>query len=123
MGRAVLDIKEILTLQLAVLHAASGIHTVCLNLDIQNCCCQVGRRERSGGVPLVANVPAIGTDALTLNLIELSALIVSKTGTWARSTHGNTANAKRQKMTDRMPVSLVLPRSIVNRLGQANAAW
>jgi hypothetical protein len=29
----------------------------------------------------LSNVPAIGTDALTLNLTELSALIVSKTGT------------------------------------------
>ena len=89
-----LDVEEMLALQLAVLHSASGIHTVCLNLDVQNC------RAESGDVNVVVashlpNVPAISTDALTLNLIELSALIVSKTGTCARSTHGNAANAKR----------------------------
>src|SRR4029077_1162838 len=44
----------------------------------------------------LSNVPAIGTDAFTLNLIELSALIVSKTGTCARLIAGNadSANSK-----------------------------
>src|SRR4029077_5574070 len=53
---------------------------------------------RSGDVSValeshLSNVPAIGTDAFTLNLIELSALIVSKTGICARPTAGNADSA------------------------------
>ena len=34
--RIILDVEKVFALQLAVLHAASGIHAVRLNLNIQN---------------------------------------------------------------------------------------
>jgi hypothetical protein len=37
--------EEVLALQFAVLHAAPGIHAVCLNRDVQNGCRNVRRGE------------------------------------------------------------------------------
>ena len=68
--RIVLDVEEVFALQLAVLHAASGIHTGCLNLDVQNASGDVRRGKRQSGVPLVESA-VYGTDAFTWNVIEL----------------------------------------------------
>src|SRR4029077_10779444 len=51
--RILLDVEEVFALQLAVLHAACGIHAVGLNLDVQNASRDIRRRECQGGVPLI----------------------------------------------------------------------
>src|ERR1017187_3262768 len=56
----------------------------------------------------VSKVPAIATDAFTVNLTELSAWLTSKTGTCARLSDGSTADAKTQKTANRMPLSVSL---------------
>src|SRR5258708_5169412 len=51
-----------------------------------------------------SKVPFIATDAFTLNAIELSAWVIAKTGaSCARLTDGSTAEANRQRATNRMP--------------------
>jgi len=51
--RSVLGIEEIFAFQLAVLHAAPGIHRVSLNLDIQNASRRLRRTKGQSRVPLV----------------------------------------------------------------------
>ena len=48
-----LDVEEVFALQLAVLHATSGIYAVCLNLEGQNSRRHIRRRKGERGVPLV----------------------------------------------------------------------
>src|SRR6266699_529117 len=65
----------------------------------------------------LSKVPWIATDAFTKNLIELSAGVITKTGTWARVTDGSTANAKTQRIVNgmRMVHTVRLSHFIVNR--------
>src|SRR5215469_2273117 len=56
----------------------------------------------------LSKVPLTGTDAFTANLIELSSVVILKTGTCARLTDGNTADAKRIRIATRMLLSLCL---------------
>src|SRR5580698_4351960 len=51
--RIVLDVEEVFALQLAVLHAASGIDAGSLSLDIQNTRRDIRRGELHRGIPLV----------------------------------------------------------------------
>src|SRR5271157_5592793 len=51
--RVILDVEEIFALQLAILHAASGVDAGRLSLDVQNACRDVRRCKRQGGVPLI----------------------------------------------------------------------
>src|SRR4029077_1190024 len=48
-----LSVEEVLALQLAVLHSASGTHAFCLDFDVQGTGCYVGRCKGEGGIPLV----------------------------------------------------------------------
>jgi hypothetical protein len=50
----------------------------------------------------LSKVPSRGTDAFTENLIELSSGVTTKTGTCARPTDGNTADAKRHRAANRI---------------------
>src|SRR5580658_4258167 len=57
----------------------------------------------------VSKVPAIATDAFTLNLTVLSERLISNTGTpCARLSDGNTADAKRQSTANRVVLSISL---------------
>jgi hypothetical protein len=58
----------------------------------------------------LSKVPAIATDALTLNLTELSALVTSKTGTWARTVEDNTVDKSKHRIANRMTVPSLLPK-------------
>src|SRR5580700_6678966 len=51
--RIVLDVEEVFALQLAVLHAASGIDAGRLSLNVQNARRDICRGERHRGIPLV----------------------------------------------------------------------
>src|ERR1700745_3973499 len=51
----------------------------------------------------LSKVPFTATDAFTENLIELSSVVILKTGTCARLSDGNTADAKKKKTANRMP--------------------
>src|SRR6266436_6888466 len=58
----------------------------------------------------LSKVPWIATDAFTLNAIELPACVIAKTGaSCARLIDGSTADAKRQRATNRMPASVMFP--------------
>jgi len=46
--------------------------------------------------------PFIDTDALTKNSLEFPSGAITKTGASARVTHGNTADAKRQRIVNRI---------------------
>src|SRR5215469_6213680 len=50
----------------------------------------------------LSKVPLTATDAFTANLIELPSVVILKTGTCARLTDGNTADAKRMWIANRM---------------------
>src|SRR5271167_1749962 len=50
----------------------------------------------------LSKVPFTATDAFTANLIELSSVVILKTGTWARLNDGNIADARRQRTANRM---------------------
>src|ERR1700730_12613493 len=50
----------------------------------------------------LSKVPFMATDAFTANLIELSSVVILKTGTCARLSDGNTADAKKKKTANRM---------------------
>src|SRR6516162_1002445 len=50
----------------------------------------------------LSKVPFMATDAFTENLIELSSVVILKTGTCARLSDGNTADAKKKKRVNRM---------------------
>ena len=52
-------------------------------------------------LPIVRDVPSMVTDAFTKNLIELSSVVIRKTGTCARATEGSTPDAKRQRIVKR----------------------
>src|SRR5215471_18897521 len=56
----------------------------------------------------LSKVPVTATDAFTANLIELSSVVILKTGTCARLTDGNTADAKRIRIANRMLVRVCL---------------
>jgi hypothetical protein len=98
--RILLDCRRSFALQLAVLHAASGIHAGCLNLDVASVDVKVMVASH------LSNLPSRATDAFTLKLIELSSFENAKTGTpagvCARLNDGSTAEATRQKITNRM---------------------
>src|SRR5580692_8674235 len=49
----------------------------------------------------LSKVPFIATDAFTANLMELSSVVILKTGTWARLDDGNIADARRQRTANR----------------------
>jgi hypothetical protein len=51
--RTLPDVEEVFALPLSILHTASGIRTVRLNLDIQDPCGIVGQREVQGSIPFV----------------------------------------------------------------------
>src|SRR5262252_7999060 len=55
-----------------------------------------------------SKVPVTATNAFTANLIELSSVVILKTGTCARLTDGNTADAKRIRIANRMLVRVCL---------------
>src|SRR5262252_6536733 len=59
----------------------------------------------------LSKVPLMATDAFTANLIELSSVVILKTGTCARLTDGNIADAKRIRIANRMLVR-VCPSNI-----------
>ena len=74
----------------------------------------------------LSNVPLRATDAFTLNFIELSALLIWKTGTsagsCARAAHENKTDAKKQKRISRTLGSVRLSRFLVNyRIQDANS--
>src|ERR1035441_5538443 len=50
----------------------------------------------------LSKVPSMATDAFTENLTELSSVVILKTGTCARLSDGNTADAKKKKTANRM---------------------
>src|SRR5664279_5679302 len=50
----------------------------------------------------LSKVPFTATDAFTENLIELSCVVILKTGTCARLSDGNTADAKKKKTANRI---------------------
>src|SRR5271170_1964840 len=51
--RIVLDVEEVFALQLAILHAASGIDAGRINLNIQNTSIDIRGRKLKSGIPLV----------------------------------------------------------------------
>jgi len=51
--RRFLHVEEILTLQLVVLHAASGVDAIGFNLDVDRGALDLPRRKRNAGVPLL----------------------------------------------------------------------
>jgi hypothetical protein len=104
--RILLSVEEVLASQLVVLHAAPGIHTGCLNLDIQNALRNIVRWIRQRGVPLFKRA-SIDTDALTANFTVLCSGVIAKTGTCARLTEPNTANPATKKRATR--TCLVIP--------------
>src|SRR5208282_717518 len=66
----------------------------------------------------MSNVPAIATDACTLNLIELSGFVILMTGTpaeaCARVTDGDRAKARSQRIASRIRCSLSQSFLVVN---------
>jgi hypothetical protein len=77
--RIMLGVEEVFALQLAVLHAASGIHAARLNLEIRTPVVTSGEVNVSVASHL-SNLPAIATDAFTLNPTVLPCCKISKTG-------------------------------------------
>ena len=53
--RGVLDVEEIFAVQLLILHPASRIYALCLNLDVQNGVLSLIRGERQRGIPFAKN--------------------------------------------------------------------
>ena len=53
--RGVLDVEKLFAVQLLILHPASRIYALCLNLDVQNGVLSVIRGERQRGIPLAEN--------------------------------------------------------------------
>jgi len=52
-GGEVLHVKEVLTLQFVVSQTAAGVHTVCLDLDVQNSAPHICGRKLHACVPFV----------------------------------------------------------------------
>jgi hypothetical protein len=50
----------------------------------------------------LSKVPFMATDAFTANLTEVSSVVILKTGTYARLSDANTADAKKKKTANRM---------------------
>jgi hypothetical protein len=83
--RVVLHIEIVFALHRFVFQAASGVHAVCLNLDVQNGCRNIGDVNVRVASHL-SKVPATGMEDLTKNLKELSSFDIAATGTscaWA----------------------------------------
>jgi hypothetical protein len=104
--RTLLRIEKIFPLQLSVLYVASGMHTRRLDPDTR-----IADVSCSGDLNFTlalhfSKVPAISIEALTLNLTELSARLISNTGTCAWPAFENTANTKTHSATVLMPLSL-----------------
>ena len=111
-----LDIEEIFAFQLAVLHAAPRIHGASLNLDVQNACTKVHGDVNVTVASHLSNLPSIGTDAFTANVMVLSACDTSKTGASAGADENNTADETRRRLANLMPASLCLSRLFVKRI-------
>ena len=82
--RILLDVEEILALLLSVLHSASRVHTVRLNLNVQDTRREIPRRERQRGIPLIER-PIDGHRSVHLELN----LTFDRRNLESRNTDGN----------------------------------